>query len=315
MSLGFDLAVGPDGYAWWYVDALSDDGRHGLTLIAFIGSVFSPYYAWARRRGPADPANHCAVNVALYATGAQRTAPKRWTMTERGRAALARTPDSLTVGPSALHWDGTRLTIDLAEVAVPLPRSVRGRIIVHPTALTEGPYKIDAAGRHRWWPIAPRGRVELDLSSPALRWSGDGYLDHNAGDAPLETDFVEWDWSRAPMGAGSAVLYDTVRRDGSAGAMALRFDPDGRAESLEPPPQVALTKTGWRVRRFTRADPGHRAAVAQTLEDTPFYARSLVTTHLAGQPVQAVHESLALDRFAHPVVQAMLPFRMPRRTG
>ncbi len=34
------------GYAWWYVDALSDDGRHGLTLIAFIGSVFSPYYAW-----------------------------------------------------------------------------------------------------------------------------------------------------------------------------------------------------------------------------------------------------------------------------
>ena len=42
-----------DGYVWWYVDALSDDGRHGLTLIAFIGSVFSPYYAW---RGGAAPA-------------------------------------------------------------------------------------------------------------------------------------------------------------------------------------------------------------------------------------------------------------------
>jgi carotenoid 1,2-hydratase len=69
------------------------------------------------------------------------------------------------------------------------------------------------------------------------------------------------------------------------------------------------------VRRLTRADAGHRAAVAQTLEDTPFYARSLVTTHLAGQPVQAVHESLALDRFANPIVQAMLPFRMPRRRG
>ena len=47
----FDAAVPPGGYAWWYVDALSDDGRHGLTIIAFIGSVFSPYYACARRRG------------------------------------------------------------------------------------------------------------------------------------------------------------------------------------------------------------------------------------------------------------------------
>ena len=56
----FSVALARDGYAWWYVDALSDDGAHGLTIIAFIGSVFSPYYAWARRRGPADPARFCA---------------------------------------------------------------------------------------------------------------------------------------------------------------------------------------------------------------------------------------------------------------
>ena len=37
-----------------------------LTLIAFVGSVFSPYYAWARRRGQADAENHCALNLALY---------------------------------------------------------------------------------------------------------------------------------------------------------------------------------------------------------------------------------------------------------
>ena len=49
----FSLAVATNGYAWWYVDALSDDGQHGLTIIAFIGSVFSPYYARARRLGAA----------------------------------------------------------------------------------------------------------------------------------------------------------------------------------------------------------------------------------------------------------------------
>ena len=28
-----------NGYAWWYLDALSDDGAHGLTIILFIGGT------------------------------------------------------------------------------------------------------------------------------------------------------------------------------------------------------------------------------------------------------------------------------------
>ena len=53
--------------------------------------------------------------------------------------------------------------------------------------------------------------------------------------------------------------------------------------------------------------------MVETLEDTPFYARSVVAGDLLGQPVTAMHESLSMDRFTMPVVQAMLPFRMPRR--
>ncbi|MFM7004007.1 MAG: hypothetical protein ACKOXN_08715, partial [Limnohabitans sp.] len=76
----FDQSVPTNGYLWWYIDAMSDDGQHGMTLIAFVGSVFSPYYAWARRSGQADPENHCALNVAIYSKGASR-----WAMTERGK--------------------------------------------------------------------------------------------------------------------------------------------------------------------------------------------------------------------------------------
>jgi carotenoid 1,2-hydratase len=32
-----------------------------------------------------------------------------------------------------------------------------------------------------------------------------------------------------------------------------------------------------------------------------------------GEDVELMHESLSGRRFAHPVVKAMLPFRMPRR--
>jgi carotenoid 1,2-hydratase len=110
---------------------------------------------------------------------------------------------------------------------------------------------------------------------------------------------------------GAALLYDVTRRDGSDLSLALRADADG-VTPFEPPPRAALPSTGWRVRRGTRCDAGFTPAVRRTLEDTPFYARSVLDTRLLGQDAVAMHESLSLDRFRNPVVQMMLPFRMPR---
>ena len=116
--------IPPGGYVWWYVDALSDDGRQGLTLIAFIGSVFSPYYAWS---GWSDPLDHCAVNVALYSARGQR-----WAMTERGRASLRREARGLAIGPSTLVWERDTLTVTVDEIAVPSLARIRGTIKVRP---------------------------------------------------------------------------------------------------------------------------------------------------------------------------------------
>jgi carotenoid 1,2-hydratase len=303
----FDQPVPPGGYAWWYVDALSDDGRTGLTLIAFIGSVFSPYYARARRSGPADPLDHCALNVALYGHGR-----KRWAMTERGRGALHRTTSSLRVGPSSLRWDDDTLTIDIDEITVPLPSRLRGRVRLYPDAVTTRSVVLDRSGRHRWRPIAPCGRVEVAFESPAVRWSGAAYFDCNDGDEPLERAFVRWDWSRASLRQGTAVLYDVERRDAGDLALAMRFDAAGAMQEFAPPRPARLPRTGWNISRATRADSGLGAVVLRTLEDGPFYARSVLATRLLGEPVTAVHESLSLDRFDARWVQTLLPFRMPR---
>jgi carotenoid 1,2-hydratase len=279
-------------------------------VIAFLGSVFSPYYAWARRRGPADPLAHAAINVALYGHGG-----RRWTMTERGAGHVVRDASSLRIGPSSLAWDGRTLTIAIDEITAPWPRRVRGTIRVTPSALHDERFALDAAARHHWCPIAPCARVEVDLSQPRSRWQGHAYLDSNEGAVPLERDFVRWHWSRARTeDGGTAVLYDIARRDGSARSLALRFHPDAdRAVPFDAPPRAALPASGWRVARETRSDAGSVAQVRTSLEDGPFYARSVVDTRLSGQPATAVHESLDLDRFAAPWVQAMLPFRMPRR--
>jgi carotenoid 1,2-hydratase len=62
-----------------------------------------------------------------------------------------------------------------------------------------------------------------------------------------------------------------------------------------------------------RADPGRPVTVRQTLEDTPFYSRSLLDARLFGQDVTTVHESLSVPRLESLPVRLMLPWRMPRR--
>ncbi|MEY8839862.1 carotenoid 1,2-hydratase, partial [Cribrihabitans sp. XS_ASV171] len=83
---------------------MSADGTRAISVIAFIGSVFSPWYAWSGRR---DPENHVCINVATYGPGG------RFTMTDRGRSALRQTADNFTVGPSSLHWEDDRLVIEV----------------------------------------------------------------------------------------------------------------------------------------------------------------------------------------------------------
>jgi carotenoid 1,2-hydratase len=92
----------------------------------------------------------------------------------------------------------------------------------------------------------------------------------------------------------------------------MRYDARGGVEDLPPLTAAALPRTRWSIDRRIGARDGHIPEVVSTLEDTPFYARSIVATSLADGPVAAVHESLSLDRFRAPWVRAMLPFRMPR---
>jgi len=292
----FDGQVKPGGYAWWYVDAVSDDGAQALTMIAFIGSVFSPYYAWANRKSYAPAEHFCAMNVVLY--------EKRggyWAMTERGAGSLQRGADVLRIGPSGLHWDGKMLTAEIDERCAPIPRRLRGRIKLVPEVMQDEVFELDAAGRHRWQPVAPRARVEVEFDSPKVAWRGQAYFDRNEGDRPLAEDFSEWHWSRSEQ----QILYDVRRVDGSVLGLALEIG-EGGLTKFQMPPEQMLKPGFWGVKRVTRGDGPAR--VIKTLEDAPFYARSVVEV----DGVKAVHESLSLARFRRPWVRMLLPFRMPR---
>jgi carotenoid 1,2-hydratase len=62
------------------------------------------------------------------------------------------------------------------------------------------------------------------------------------------------------------------------------------------------------------SEPEHPPQITRTLEDTPFYVRSLLKTQLLGEEVTAIHESLDIPRLVSLPVRLMLPWRMPRRS-
>ncbi len=297
------------------MDAVSDDGQCALTAIAFLGSVFSPYYARARRHEEGSWSKHLAINLALY----RRGAPPTWVFVERDARALARSARSLRIGSSSVEHREDRLVWNFLERSSPfprlVPRTVEGTLSLEASASVQEGFHLDPAGRHRWWPRVPSGRVQVDFPGLGVRWSGRGYHDCNLGTRPLEDDFTRWSWGRFhhEHSGETTLSYDAELRDGSRTELGLRVSPtDGCVVTELPSIRVAGT-TGWQLPVRARGDlqaPSPR--LLQSLEDTPFYGRHLVQTTLLGEPVTGVTEIVDLERFQRRWVQALLPFRMRR---
>ena len=253
------------------------------------------------------PYDHCAMNVALYGSGRGQ-----WAFTEYTHAAVACHSDSLAIGRNQVSWDGQCLTVRIDETAAPVPLPLRGTVQLYPETSTDFALALDGHSQHWWRPLIPRARIVVTMEKPALRWRGTGYLDTNDGASPLDEGMRSWSWLRAHGSNGTIVIYDTIPAGETPRTHALKISPSGKVHPFEPPPRVVLPKTGWRIQRDTHADFGFTPRVTSTLEDAPFYARSVLDTKIEGERLKAVHESLSLERFRRTWVRTLLPFRMRR---
>lgn len=289
---------------------MSDDGAHAITVIAMLGNPFSPGYARARAQGRfVDALEFSTMHVAVYGPRAEA-----WALTERGARAVTREPESLGIGPSSMRWERDALVIRLDETTSPFPRlgrrPVRGTVRVVPRALHAPRVDLSPDARHAWWPVAPLARVEVDLDEPALRFRGSGYHDANAGDGALDDAFSGWTWSRRSLGDRARIHYDVSPRVGQRAPIALDLDASGATREIDPEPVARLATSAWGIERTARGQRG--TTTARALEDTPFYARSLLATPGEDAARPTVHETLSLDRFRAPWVRFLLPFRMRR---
>jgi carotenoid 1,2-hydratase len=76
-----------------------------------------------------------------------------------------------------------------------------------------------------------------------------------------------------------------------------------------PGARVELPTTRFGLARTARGE-ARSFALVRTLEDGPFYARSVIATTLEGRRAVGMHEAVSLDRFRSPWVRFLVPFRM-----
>ena len=320
--------VRPGGYAWWYFDAVSDDGARALTAIFFIGSVFSPDYAARIRRGEAPRAEeHLGVNLALYERGQKRA----WVMSEHGAAALGGVGEGgPRIADSAIERTpsgGLRITI--CEHTAPffvtlagIGARVEGTIEVEPLTAPIDPVELyaDRGVRHLWHVLMRAARVRVRFTRPEFTFDGLGYHDVNAGDGRLERAFRSWSWARFHDGGGAdartTIVYATHERSGAARAWVVdaRDAEPAAARSAALLPEGERRRAPWGLwvpRWFAVDDDGRtlRCTPTRILEAAPFYTRYAARLDDVTRST-GVGEFLDLERFSSRGIQFLLRFKM-----
>lgn len=239
---------------------------------------------------------------------------KHFALWEQSIRPSDRSPSGVLIGQSSLRWIGDALVLTLEERATPFGGLLRGEVRLRPEVSPLAPLALDQGRAHWWWPIAPLARIEVELTAPSVCFSGRGYHDANAGSAPLEDTFEGWSWSRAALDEDRAVVtYDVIELGGRRTRVAREVSTHRPPRALEGLDTLHLPRTLWRLSRTAESDAGHPVIVARELEDTPFYSRALLQTHLAGEATVALHETLSLTRLRQRWVRSLIGFRMRRR--
>jgi hypothetical protein len=229
--------------------ASATTARRAVSIIAFIGSVFSPWYRWSGRR---DPQNHVCLNVATYGPGG------RFTMTDRGRPPCG-SRATASDRPLGGALDRAALVIDINEMGRPAAGAgaVRGphRGGADPAIGRDGIEVALTPGRRASLAALRPHRADRGRPDPGPVAGGHGYFDANFGTRALEADFAS--------GPGAAFRRSGRGAGAGAGGGHLRHRPAPvpRRVSLPPaghPGARVLRHRDWRLARARRALPRAR---------------------------------------------------------
>jgi len=352
--LPFNYQLKPRGYAWWYVDLVSDDACYACTVIAFVGNVFSPAYYRASMIPDALPSPYAfpAINAVIY----NLKSGKRLWLFEQGAASdLTATEHSYQLGSHLIRRTPSSIDINIDGHCMPIARRLQATLSIDLNIVFDQHVALDRCADHHWYPVAPLARASLTVKKPtAINFSGKAYHDCNYGCRPLSESFTDWWWmqSRNQESTESTVHYHcsahqatdpfSVRFD-TAGEITMSKEPSGRDADQPTSSQIATTRRasqGNRTRKAVRkptaellAQDAKQSVVkrlwrSKTITLPPELVIDARITPLETSPfyqrslvktkdgeTQSMHEYLDFHALTKPWVQRLIPFRLSQTTG
>ena len=292
----------PNGYEWWYFDAISDDERYILVVIYFLGTPMSPYYKAVTDGKNPLPKDWCGVFMSLHERTTSGYRERAYAYNVYRGGDFAEDGASVSVGGSRFvrGMDGA-WNLSFNERCLWLG-CVRGELCFAPDfSPRHGVLPGDEA--HTWVCVAPDCRVSGDLqlaNGETVRFTGRGYHDHNYGRLPWAKT-KRWVWGRGRTcdetgQAETVVYYITQGMDGKLSPLCLVFDgATNRSLQLDKKcvPSEYCTNYGLGLQgclHFTLHPPNENLIALTTweqnsdnrlcvLSNAPFYVRHVSAFH------------------------------------
>lgn len=304
-------------YEWWYLDAISADGRTAFVFIWFAGLPFSPDALTNHERGrPASARDHVAMFTAVYVDGKQIA----YALNRHPEAEFAASREGLSVrvGPNTLGRDEDGAISAVVDAPMLFGGGrLSGDLRVCPSGTDGGGIReVEGKSDHVWNPLNPScsvaGTLRLAGADGSEKWStefeGRGYVDHNYGRRPLTEGIRRWHWGRAHLGDTTIVYYHTEPTSGSDESVLAVIDGSGAPADCS---DVRFEATDWRRRVLCPRFPNAVAVSGQRGDDRvsftarrrhvvdwgPFYMRFIcdVTATIGSRELSGVAMTEYLD--------------------
>jgi carotenoid 1,2-hydratase len=215
------------GYEWWYFDGISKDREYGFVIIFYKGNPFSRRYIQAlsseNNNKYQQAKEYPALSISIYRKGkpvyygfCEYEAENAFFDSEKIKGAAGKSEFNCSVRNGKLIYE-IRLNQDL-----PSGDSVKGSlkftsgirdIILHNNNLHNN------SSNHIWNLVQPQSEVEGEFNvggylPRTIRFTGQGYHDHNLGLEPMDNSFLEWYWGRFHFEDSTFVYYIMNKKSG-----------------------------------------------------------------------------------------------------
>jgi len=266
----------PGGFAWWYVDAVDNEGN-GCVVVWSFGLPFLPG-SRNRARARSRPSVHFAAfrnfQPQIY----------QLTLYDEGEAEVDIASGSGAIGRSSFLVSETA---DETQVKMELDEPMSGtkerlRVSLSLVGRRVGLEVGSRSSTHQWVPRAVTANVDLTVSGEEWGHGLSGYFDSNAGSVGLhELGIRDWSWGRLRFGKETLIYYELNSEQGDRECHLFLDGPLGLRSvsgSLRPGAH-RRGRYGARAARqidIKTPDFSCQISVAAVIDDGPFYQRFLL---------------------------------------